>query len=557
MTPKAFGSRGQTEVLGAILMFALVLATVGMLQIHAVPPANTEIEYDHSLRVQTDMRGVSEAALGAAANGVEEVASVEYGVRYPNRVVLLNPGPPSGTVQTLPMGSVSIENAVSDQEAGDYLNGSNHTFSTVGISYTPDYNYYRSAPTTLVEYPVTYNQFEETTQLVDAAPFVDGRKISLVLLDGRFTRSQTLEGNLHLVPVSAPAEPVAVTNQTRPLVIRLPTRLSNETWRSVLADEYVTAGGHIVEQSYEPPASGSVGTLVLTFEPGVVYQLRMGAVGVNDVPATPEPPRYAVEVYGNQSSVYEGEEVRVSVEVRDRYNNPVSGAKVTVNASVLDSDSLTDSVTTEGESFDDPETTLTDEQGHAVFTYQAPANRVGSIDHARFSLDVAGVPGPAGRVPFTIEVRNSQFTAGGGGSGGSGSTGPDTTPPAVESLTARADDVDSDPDEVEQVSFDYRFNDSLAVDEVKIRITHVDSRGDTNVTVGERTNLPAAGKETIGLQRGWSNSIEIDGSDALFVNVTAVDVLGNGRTCFGWLDYANQEIADDDFQCDTTWTGAP
>ena len=60
-------------------------------------------------------------------------------------------------------------------------------YAATALTYEPNYNEYREAPTTVYEHTVLANRFEEadgTDLLLSNQTFTDGRDITLVTLDG-------------------------------------------------------------------------------------------------------------------------------------------------------------------------------------------------------------------------------------------------------------------------------------------------------------------------------------------------------------------------------------
>lgn len=547
--PRGHG-RGQSEVLGSILIFALVISLLATIQVTGIPASNEQVELDHNLRVQEDMQDLSGSVLEVATRGSETAISFEFGTRYRSHLLFLNPPPAYGSLQTAPVGQIVVENATADGQTSDYLNGNTHAFETNALEYRPIYNRYRNAPTTVYEYPTLSNRFKRGEQLLNEVRLVDGRRITLVMVSGNLSTQRLSTGPVDIVPMSAPAQPVAVTNASAgPLTIRLPTRLSNATWRAALAEEYVSNGGYIVDQRYDAAAEGP-STLTLRLAAGESYRLRMARVGLNTAAAA-EAPRYLVDVTGNNTFVRKGAQQQVVVEVRDRYNNPVSGIPVVANTT-----NLTDGTITAVSPLGSPTRAVSDEAGRARFIYQAPSTGVAGIEHRSFSLDLPTRSGPAGRVPFTVEVREQTLSGDPSPTGDDEATG--SGYPSFTRLEATADNVDTSSASVEQVSFTYNATDDLAIREILLNITAVEDR--TQERVGSRGNLPAKGPETVGLDPAvGDSSVDIAGAQRLRLNVTVIDISGNRRTCIGWVEAPDETITmgsasngGTPFDCSTT-----
>lgn len=322
--------RGVSEVLGAILIFALLLILLVIIQTAAVPAMNQEIEFSHNQRVQGDMQSLGEQVDFTAARGAESSTTIEMGVRYPTRMFLLNPPPASGSLTTEAT-MISIENAeATDREIDDYWNGDVRNFDSRRLTYAPNYNEYAAAPDTVYEGWTLYNEHPngEDITLDETSPVSDNR-VRLVALDG--TRGGTSVAPLTLTtePLSVPEQTVTVTDDGSPITLRLQTAMSKETWDEILAgecadmsvDPVCTSGdGHITDWSVNS------GWLTIDLEEGVTYELRMSKVGIGSQ-ATDEDPYYMIAVDAPSSLDPSGTDL--TVEVRDQFNTVVPGIEVT------------------------------------------------------------------------------------------------------------------------------------------------------------------------------------------------------------------------------------
>jgi len=356
-TAVARDDRAVAEVIGAILIFAIVIVLLVVVQVTAVPAANQQVEFEHNQRVQGDMQGLQESLARTAATGVETVTTIEAGTGYPQRFFLFNPSSPQGTVETGTRGQYVVANARATGEVGDYLNGTALAFDTRTLVYRPNYNEYRSAPRTVIDAGVLYNSNPNGRNVVaQRGTLVNGRRISLTAIQGEFSRTTSGSLTLNAVPISGPAQTVSVTSDGGPLSITVPTQLSVDDWQTLLADERESEGGYVTDVRAGP----SPETVLVELRRGVTYDLRLAAVGVDSSYDTSRPPQYITDAAGNGTVIPEGGSQRLAVEVRDRYNNPVSNVTVTNTTALAGA-----SVTTVG-------TNRTDAQGRVTLEYTAP-----------------------------------------------------------------------------------------------------------------------------------------------------------------------------------------
>lgn len=442
--------RGVSPVVGAVLMFGLALALLAILQTTAIPALNAEVEFQHSERVQTDVVAVGGAVDRVAATGTGEAVGVEAGLRYPPRMFFVNPPPVAGTLRTTDPATVEVANAQAAGEAGDYWNGTPRQFETRALVYAPDYNEYPNAPTTVYEPWAVYNRFDDATRPLTGASLVDGRWVTLVALDGRVSASAAREVSLAVEPVSAPARVVTVRDDGDPVTLTVPTRLTEDAWERLLEDELDPAGDPTNDRYVTDfdcrQSTGSCEQLTLTLEANATYELRLGKVALGGGAADPEA-TYLVDVAGDETSIPEGGSRKLVVEVRDRFDNRVSG--VAVNAS-LDGDGSLRAVSP-----------VSGDDGRATFVYEAPDDVDGAKD-----VDVIATFGP-GRpreaVTFDVRVMDAD------GSGG-GDSAPTANITNVAARTSGGQDrydvsVDAtDPDgDLERVEFELRDPDTGTV----------------------------------------------------------------------------------------------
>lgn len=412
--------RGVSELLGAVLVFALLIILLVLAQVSLVPALNQQVEYEHSQRVSDDVGDFETDLFRVASTGAPASTNFELGVTYPNRPLLLNPAPVQGNLRTIDGGNVVLSGVTSDNpETDDYWTGvDDRSYATRTLEYSAPYNEYRNPGTIRYENGVRYRQFPNLGDriLVDSAkaPLVEGNRITLVTVEGDLQESGQRAESLPISPVSAPSQSVSVrsVDDSTPITITVRTRLSREQWVELIGDEPAideTApdGGIQVDQS--------TNTLTLTLEPGS-YRLRMAHVGLGEG-FDPTDPAYVTREPGF-TSVVPTSGGDVSVQVRDRYNNPVDDAEVTFT--ITEGAANADLAVPGGTSGVDQVTVRTDENGLA--TVDLSGNDADVTLEAVGEFD--GNPGATAdyeRVEFGVQI--------GGGSGDPGDSEDDEINP--------------------------------------------------------------------------------------------------------------------------------
>ena len=396
--------RGQSIQIGAIILFGALIILLSTYQAFVVPDQNREVEFKHSQAVQNDLKEFRSGVISVASSGGTSSVSVELGTEYPSRAIFLNPGPPSGSLQTVGTGNESINISVANAtaiggstEVGDYWNGTTRNYSSGDFVYRPNYNEYSNAPTTVYSNTVLYNQFEDGNLTLTDQSLVSGRTINLIALNGSLSSGQSGSVSLDLRATSASATRVPVNNSGGNVTIRVPTRLSESKWKSLLQAERSSNG--YVHNITVNGRSGQFDELVIEMEANETYNLKLSRVGVGSNVDTTTPATYLVKRQGQNMVVPEGQNVTLAVEVRDSYNNPSSGEFVQANASL-------GNVTSSAES---------DGDGIVELEYEPPGNISGGPETAYVNVGLNDEPNAsssfnsatAENVSFTLSVDNT------------------------------------------------------------------------------------------------------------------------------------------------------
>lgn len=356
--------RGLSEVVGFILIFSILVISFSVYQGILVPQQNKEAEFEHNQRVQSQIQDLRNAILTAAGTGTGPSVSITLGASYPQRTLANNLGISAGTIETATrQGDTKLKNITAlDPETSDYFGNSTLVlgpFDSKAIVYRPTYSFYSEAPESVYENTLAYNRFDNEQNLpVTDQTVVDGRQILLVSVNGSVSEASQSTISLNPEAISAPTTKVAVTNASGPLTITLSTGLSVQNWTTILEDEFDPTGTKPNAYVTDIRNSGP-DQVTLVLEKGVTYDLRLARIGVGSgVDAVG--PKYVTDVQGDDSSVVENGSKRLEVEVRDRFNNPVSNATVTTN------------VVKGPGGIDGESQVVTNSRGRAAFVYTAP-----------------------------------------------------------------------------------------------------------------------------------------------------------------------------------------
>lgn len=313
------GDRGVSTLVGAILLFGIILVVYATWQAAVVPAENKQVEFDAFQDAGEDVTELRNAMQRTAVTGVQTSTVVQTGTYYPSRVLFVNPPPATGTLATEPAGEVTLSNvAATDGDVRDYWNGDDRSFDTERIVFRTDYNELRTGSLGVDPSGATYLAAGATV-MRDAQTLVSGNRITLVTVagdyrDGGVTVAPAVE------PVSVGTDTISVRNTSSNFTMTVPTRLEQDAWDEI-ADGQETITDVAVTD----------GNATLTFADGT-YQLRLARVALRE-PTGPSvesaPDARYIAAPNREPVTVDREPVRLVAHTRDRYDNPRSDIEVT------------------------------------------------------------------------------------------------------------------------------------------------------------------------------------------------------------------------------------
>ncbi|PSP84670.1 hypothetical protein BRC96_04290 [Halobacteriales archaeon QS_6_64_34] len=395
--------RGQSIQIGAILLFSALIIAFASYQAFVVPNQNREVEFNHNQGVQSDMQDLRNAIVSVGGSDDARSVTVQLGTRYPSRLAARNPGPPSGSLDTVGTTDdrvdLTIENAQASGETGDFWNESQR-YNTGGITYSPNYNVYTNPPDTVYEQSVLYNRFPTGNITVSNQSIIDGTDISLVVLNGSVSRSSTEATSVDVRSVSSSTERVRLENDsTGPINITFASTRSAAYW-----DFLENTQSTVTSVSNASRGNGFYNVSV-ELDPDRTYSVQLTKVGVGDG-VTGEDAAYLTDVEGDGAAVTQGETTELTLEVRDRFNNPPDdAASLSVKAAVAPgSDGTLQS-----------NSSVPDEDGQVTFVYEA----TGSTGTQQINVSYVGLGSGFNATTSQNVSMAVDVTSGGSDGGGS------------------------------------------------------------------------------------------------------------------------------------------
>jgi len=85
--------RGQSVVVGTVVLFGFLILALGIYQVQVVPTENADVEFEHSQEVEDHFGDLRNGVLDAAATASTRSTQIRLGTRYPSRTFFVNPRP--------------------------------------------------------------------------------------------------------------------------------------------------------------------------------------------------------------------------------------------------------------------------------------------------------------------------------------------------------------------------------------------------------------------------------------------------------------------------------
>jgi hypothetical protein len=396
-------NRGQAIQVGAILLFGILILGLSIYQATVVPQQNASVEFDTYQAATDDMVSVRNDVVTAGTEGASASTTVATGATYPARSVFVNPGPPSGTISTASTPNVTVDGVRAVESEGEntqaFWNATSGTYDTSRVTFTPSYNEFDGSPVTVAGQGV-YRLPDDRVLPISAGSSIRGNRITLVTVRGDVGASGR-SVSVTADPVSAATRTVVVTGTGAMFNVTVPTPIPASAWNDTVAPD-VVANPNVVTTM--PVGDDSV---QITFDGDRQYELRLAAVELraqSDSSVAERPGGSYLTRLTDNGTIAIDRPRPLAVEVRDRYNNPVSGEEVTFD--ILEGGGTFTGGTTQ-------RTVITDGNGRAPVTFRP--NATGNVTvEARSDLDGNGTVEPYERTRFGVVATDGSDTDEGG-----------------------------------------------------------------------------------------------------------------------------------------------
>lgn len=377
--------KGVSEMVGILLFFSIIIFAASQYQLQVIPVQEEETEIRHNITLQNQMVSLQNQIAGSANSDEVRSQQVQLGTTFESRIIFgiipaINQPAPAGNLQFEdPGNNVEISGAVGQGGARSYWDqsGDAKTFNSGFFVYEPDYRHYQEAPNTVYENGIVYNEFVNPSSDNDYVyqqeqTIVNDRNITLITLGGDINTSSIGTRNVEAHPVSAPSTSVSVEAEGG-MTLEIPTRLPEDEWETLL-DSETGADGFINDVS----VSGNV--LTIEMKPDETYTLELSRVYLTareEDTTIPQENEEYISWQEEQVVVREESRQAIDAQVRDRFDNPVSGIPVQAVARDQNGDCIGNFQNAQpdgtcGSNVNQPGQQTSAERGQMTFIYETP-----------------------------------------------------------------------------------------------------------------------------------------------------------------------------------------
>ena len=224
--------RAQSTLVGFILLFGILTIAFSSYQAVVVPNQNAEVEFNHFQDIQDDFTEFRSTLINSVGATDDRSVTFRLGTQYPARLIALNPPPVSGQLQTAQEEDVTIDGEILDDNIDSICGIENPT--TRSLTYTPNYNEFRSPQAITYENTFVVREFSDGTVYGEQQLFEEksgNDQINLLLLNESVSLSGQGTRSFEISPSNQ--RTVEVSNPT----ITIPSEFDESEWRNeILAD---------------------------------------------------------------------------------------------------------------------------------------------------------------------------------------------------------------------------------------------------------------------------------------------------------------------------------
>jgi hypothetical protein len=178
---------GFSTIIGAILVFTVLAAIFGTVQAYYVPRWNQDMEYDHLDTVLNDMMALKSDIEDVALFKSPKSSDIHMGMRYPDRIFLVNSG--TGVAGSLTSDNMAISIEYTIDGPGAPTITANYTSNRISLEVQGTID----SPKLVYEHGIIIKDYGDARASPDEQSLVVGDEIFIPILTGNLTSISSMD----------------------------------------------------------------------------------------------------------------------------------------------------------------------------------------------------------------------------------------------------------------------------------------------------------------------------------------------------------------------------
>lgn len=225
-------NRGQSIVVGALLMIIIAILCSSMYLSTIVPILSGNSEFDTYQDVKTDMSELNSKLMEVNADGIVRSHTLDFSTSYPV-------GQISGS-QTQSLSLTEADTVVEIDGSTEYI------YNSGIITYSPNFNQLNTKEIFIERNTKVIDSDTQVTTPSDTQSLVNGNTISITEIEGNYNRSSANS----VTTTITQEESISSYTVSNDIELEVYTQISEEKWNDLLESEKDENGGNITNIDY-------------------------------------------------------------------------------------------------------------------------------------------------------------------------------------------------------------------------------------------------------------------------------------------------------------------
>ncbi len=306
-----------STVMGFAMLLVILTAAYAYFQIEYIPEICSSHETKHFSEVIDELVELSAKVKDSITNDEPSSVSIKLGGYYPDIPFFSTPPGFTGMLRSYDA-EVRIQNAVGvEGEVAQVWDGSEVAWTGQSLKYTPNY-IFSSGHEAVWEYGIV--AVGKLNYVPVDGKIIEGKTIFIPLLRANISDSSNAHKEYTLSVYSGGGKGILIRDNGNPIKIILKTSLPRSFWENHWSE--------VIDQSYVSNVAYNNGAVEITLRTGTTYRLIAGVVEVEESSGRAVQ-HYLYRLSPSNQTV----PATLTVEVRDKFNNPVPDVDVTFRSS--------------------------------------------------------------------------------------------------------------------------------------------------------------------------------------------------------------------------------